>query len=257
MPGRDYKIVEYVEIPRTNAFEMTKIERREHPFTVPDGSWVAETLYRWYPNEGWYWSYFIVGPEPKTIELETGRGSSLRSAKPVLLVGTDPFGIVECRKEGWEMHQGRYFVASRFVHKNGRLGPKPEIEKPEFAVEGNYGRRDHRRNATAWARLTDVARLIGMSPLETVLAHFDFTDREEPRFHVTFAKDRSEIHGKVLTPEQIVTVERRKILDFLGFSMDVAGGLKNVWVRKGWAMTVLYLQHFGWKSPALEVRAVV
>lgn len=257
MPGRAYKIVDRVEVPRTSPFEQTRTECREYLFTVLDGSWVVETAYRRYPNDGIFWSYYVVGPEPQAIELDPRHFSGgLGHFQPILLVGTEPFGIVECRKEGWEMLQGRYFKAAQLIHKNGQLGPKPEIEKPEFAVEGNYGRRDRRRNAAAWARLIDVARLIGMSPVETVLAHFDFTDRAEPRFQVTLAKDRDEIHGKVVRSESIVTVERQKILTFLGFSVDVAGGLQNVWVRKGWAMTVLYLQHFGWKSPALGAGAI-
>lgn len=257
MPGRDYKIVDRVEIPRTNPFEQTLTERREYPFTVLDGSWVVETAYRWYPNYGIFWSYYVVGPEPQSIELDPRHFSFGRGHfQSILLVGTEPFGVIEARKDNWKMMPGRYFKCSRQI-RNGQLGPKPDVKKPEFAIEGNHSRRDPRRNATAWARLVDVAKIIGMSPVETVLAHFDFTDREEPQFQVTFAKDRNEIHGKVVPPEAIVTVKRPGILDFLGFSVDVAGGLQNVWVRKGWAMTVLYLQYFDWKSPALEAGAVV
>ena len=155
---------------------------------------------------------------------------------------------------------GAYFHCARQVHK-GELGRRPEIARPAFARQGRgdilypkehnayraefgappVSRRDMRRGKKGWARLTDVARIVGMSPEEVVSRYFLFTHAEYPMLDVLFRERREDIHCQVLPYDAVERFGSSDVVQRLFCRPDFA----HAWIRQGFALTVLYLSRFG------------
>ncbi len=244
---------------------------------VPDGKWVVSTGSSWFSegsygeddDEGWSESertdLVIVGPAPAQHVRERSscsapyNGSTYSSSGSSFstYVGDEPFGIIATTVANGQAAGGAYFHCARQVHK-GELGRRPEIARPQFArLSRNYddeylawrseqghppvSRRDQRRGHVGWARLTDVARIVRMSPEEVVSRHFLFTHAEHPMLDVLFRERREDIHCQVLPYDAVERFSSSDVGQRLFGRLDFA----HAWIRQGFALTVLYLRHFG------------
>lgn len=261
-------------------------DSRGRTVQVPDGKWVADAYSRW-SSEHEYgsfkhgsddWSHSetttttIVGTESSVrhaLEMNSGRPGSNYSSRwgfsHTMYVASEPFGLISGQKEDGQPVGGLYFTCARQVHK-GELGRLPEIVRPQFArvsrvySEGFHEwreengakpmpRRDQRRSKKGWARLPDVARIVGMTSEELVRRYFLFTHAEEPCLQVLFRERREHIHCRV--------VKCGSWEDFHEHALDVLFGrnLAHAWIRQGFAKTVLYLHSLGY-VPELPVQAM-
>jgi hypothetical protein len=262
LSGREYKIVEAETYrPNNSPWDPLLTRFHEYPFVVLDGAWVAEASIYFYPNDGDFRSFFVVGPEPQTIEL--GRDKHNWKRENVLLVGTEPFAIVRMSLRWRENVGGMYFQPARQVHK-GELGRKPPLETPLFAREApdtvhDWTKpRDRKRGHIAWAKLTEVAEMAGLTPQQVLLDYWPFVDYKydkdwdyEPRMDVLFTTKREDIHCRVVDKRIRAEFTEKQLREL------VAGGFSawdKFWVRKGFAKVVLYLQHFG-KTPTWNAQA--
>lgn len=209
-------------------------------------------------------TYKVVGPEPIRHVLSRFRtsnnwhgGRCSHTSSSSALVGDRPFGVILETSENGRPGIGSVFVCSRQVHK-GELGHRPEIVRPRFAREAPEtdavvshvtGRpiksRDRRRGHVGWARLTDVAELVGLGVDELVRRYARFAHAVGHALDVRFAERREEIH--LQPPRMPMRFAAYRIEEL--FMHD----LRTAWVRKGFACTVLYLHHFGYVPvPASE-----
>lgn len=218
-------------------------------------------------------SFCVVGCEPSERRLSnrhnlnTGTPSGCITGKlaDFFLVGDKPFGVVVEKKETTQsigkpetVQRGFWFTCARQVHK-GELGHRPPITRPQFAHEApdlpaanSEGKpisaRDRRRGKRGWARLTDVAKLIGKEPEETICRYFPFTDTDSPALQVLFAHKREEIHGQLIPYGSWQTF---KLVDIPRlFDRDPA----IIWIRQGFANVILYLHYFGHLPSLPEVK---
>lgn len=255
------------------------------PVTVPDGKWVLEIHSHsfqehmddgddvgytpGYNNSAWRTNK-VVGPEPQVrylLDQDRNRqswtgGGSTRSSKCQLLVGDQPFGVITDVGEDNASSNtgGRYFSCARQIHK-GELGRRPQITRPQFVreafagmseVSGRTGEpipnRDRRRGKKGWARLAEVAALVGMSSEEMAWRYFAFTDAECPELPVIFGS-REQIAGQKIRPEQLARFREDNLPQL--FYHDP----QEVWIRQGFALTILYLKHFGYEPVLPEEKA--
>ena len=256
----------------------------KRPVEVADGLWVAHSSYSFSEEGEWYyddrgdrdhyWSETnvrtdqVVGPTPeRRIQTHSHRYSenydnshTASSSRSLVLVGQQPFGLIRRYEFNGQQFGGYWFDCARQVH-SGQLGRRPQIARPQFARETYryhaerplncfdkpIRARDARRGKIGWARLVDVAELVGMPPVEVVLRYFLFTDMEQPQLHVVMADDRRQIHGQLVGRDRIEKLAAADLPELFRRPLD------HIWVRQGFAMTVLYLHHFG---PAPEPIAV-
>lgn len=258
-------------------------------FAVPDDQWVAQVVTGSTGTEESdedgpvdrseeRWSYQVVGSRPQHEHLVRQFGEPTRYARGVkswhrrsqwLLVSDRPFGVIQTIElSGLDLENpleyGPTFTSARQLHK-GELGRFPEFAQPQYAREGRepatwknedlppgvkpYSGRALRRNHARWARLTEVAALVHMPPEELVRRYFAFADSKGRGLPVLFAKERDEIQGKIIAFNDVQRFEERKLPQL--FDRDPA----IVWVRQGFAKTVLGLHYFG-HVPGLKLPTV-
>jgi hypothetical protein len=241
--------------------------RSEQTLLIPveDGKWVVPHVGTSYSYEAVYdeqggllhserlvSAYVVVGSEPvrhvlarSSTRFVAHRGGGSNNA----LVGDRPFGVILTEEENGHEQFGLRFVCARQIHK-GELGQRPMIVRPRFAREAPASdavvsslterpirRRDLRRGKIGWARLADVAALLGMDAKELILRYVRFVHAEHAVLDVHFAERFEEIHGKpARQPEHFSAYALEKL-----FSRD----LDTAWIRKGFACTALYLHHLG------------
>lgn len=258
------------------------------PVTVPDGKWVVEvyahSFAEWEDDDGNPFDPFgdsgfgilswrtneVVGPEPQiryTLGAHRNRqhwtgGDSASHSSRQLLVGDQPFGVItEEEREGSDPldHGGLYFHCARQIHK-GELGRRPQIVRPQFVREapdhfmGEEGRdgqpitaRNLRRGKKGWAQLQEVAELVGMDPEEMVRRYYLFTDESAPRLQI--------MRGG---PEVIVgrKIRRDEVEVFYPHAFaELFGDPRQIWIRQGFALTILYLKYFGYEPVLPEEKA--
>lgn len=274
--------LQYVIREHTGYDRSGKDEYRE--VMIPDGKWLVFAASFYYedieyedvdrPEEfpGYHSSedssFTVVGSEPREryrLSLSSDRrnfvGGYHRSrGTSFYLVGDEPLGVILEKKVDGERVGGFWFSCARQVHK-GELGRRPVIKRPQFArptyeipldqnshLTGKPIRvRDRRRGKVGWARLTEVARLAGLSSEELVRRYFDFTDAELPRLQVLLAADRNKIHCQQVHHG---AWQKFGLADLPAlFDRDP----ETIWIRQGFALTVLYLQYLGYvPTPALQ-----
>jgi hypothetical protein len=230
--------------------------------TVPDGMWVAEVessdyleyVERYDDELGEFesvnsWEYEVIGTNnfKRHILDYHSRGGYSHGYKSSwarsLIVSDSPFGIVcwqsEYNQDGW----GRYFTVARQIHK-GDLGTKPQIERPKFARQSSephgfgHQKKVHQHG---WARLMDVARLAHMERHEMLRLYFAFTHAECPHLDVIIAQTREAIHSQCIPHNHVLHYGWDKLVE-----MFDTHNQSDIWIRQGFAVTLLYLRHFGY-----------
>lgn len=187
-------------------------------------------------------------------------GHSRSRSAMYLLAADEPFGVIREEREDGKLVDGQYFVCARQIHK-GELGRRPQIARPKFVREaadhfmGTENRdgqpiapRNLRRGKKGWARLSEVAKLVGMIPEELIWRYLAFTDCEGPELQVIFG-GREKIAGQKLQPGQITRFNEEQLPAL--FYHDPT----EIWIRQGFALTILYLKHFGYEPVLPEEKA--
>lgn len=250
---------------------------------VPDGKWILEASthhhgsVEWDPDgepayeESEATGYSVVGgADPVRYITDRSGGSGDRygcstswGSREFRLVADRPFGVVVTTEENGEPLPYLSFRTARQVHK-GELGRSPEFPRPRFAREANpclveghvshvtdkpVHRRDIRRGRIGWARLVEVAALVGMPHERLVDEFFPFADARGHGLPVLFAATREEIHGKIIPWDAAKRFHERDLPQL--FDHNPA----TIWVRQGFAKTVLCLHHLGYRPNAASKAA--
>lgn len=272
MSGREYKIRRWVEAEGRS----WAMREEEYPFSVRDGAWVLEvssgySTQTYYHDEGEDFrsetqseaSKFEVVGQAQQITLsshyrsQTDSSNSYRlGGRDVLLVSSEPFGVISWHEEDGELDGGKYFRPARQIHK-GELGRGPEAPMPLFAREAPStvtewtSPRDRKRGYIGWARLTEVAAVAKLEPHQVILDYWDFVDaRGSTKLDVVIAFSRDQIHKKAVSPDIRVRFTRQQVEELVA-----AGNTQwhDFWIRRGFARTVLMLRYFGY-TPQPELQ---
>lgn len=254
-------------------------KKKEREVVVPDGKWVLPASYYSfieYEDGGGEISdcrdYSLIGPAPserlicdrdhRDQSWDTGWSSS--RSEHALLVGDQPFGAIFEEKRDGMRSGGLYFSCARQVHK-GELGRRPQIARPKFAREAPLSTaevstltekpipaRDRRRGEIGWACVADVARLVNREPQRMMEEFFVFTHAENPALQVLADRAFAEVNGKRVALGSWWNVRESDLPDFF-----TVHNPSRMWIRKGFAMTILYLNHFGYRGEEKAPAAVV
>ena len=271
MPGRDFEVKRWTkpywpEEALRNFSPFVgglKQDPFNYTFHVAENYWVIEAYFRspLVQPFGTGINAQILGPEPKQLALDASSGSGF-----VLLCGKEPFGIIEKRSRDYGQTSQLYFRPARQIHK-GELGRIPEIETPLFAREAPSqvsewtSKRDRKRGYIGWARLSEVADMINSTPWDLLLDYWEFVDASDregyaPQFQevwidIILADVREEIHKQVIRPDQRKKPTRKEIEAMARCEIDVDWNI--FWIRRGFARTVLMLNHFGYVPESVEI----
>ncbi len=243
---------------------------RPEPVVVPDGQWVAEMqthmhyvtrpdLTREHGESTVDRRDFvqkIIGGDGSAKEYLMDRRESdtiggFHRRCDLLAVSPVPFGIVETFFIGREEHEQwhRRFWSARQIHK-GELGQKPLLPKtPEFfrtpwkARSDIIGGGSQVRGWSSWTWLSQVAQIVGMEPYEVLHNFFWFSKTHRIGPDPMLTLDTAEFRAGAALPWETITQQTIN-----SDSVRVHAGYEVFCVPASWAMTVLYLHHFGWKG---------
>lgn len=257
------------------AFTIDVIAPEKGSVAIEDGRWVAnvdtlshaeeyENSQRTLVREMRERTYTIIGPKPREQYLVSGRrtsnsfetGSKIVFEGSVWIVGDEPFGVIsEVQKEGGREPRSKLFICSRQI-QNGKVGEKPRIAEPLIAWQAPdrdeilflddkpFGRRTgKKRGKQSWASFEDVVRILNMDAVEVILRYFPFTRVNHPELQVFYALRCEEVNGRLMLWGSWEWVQDGDLLWF------VSRKPSTVWIRPGFAMTMLYLHHFGYLPP--------
>lgn len=222
----------------------------EYEFCVANGWWVVRTgsAYRSENNDGYETSegsnYQVIGPQPTEIVLEEDRQSYPRigvmlGVKSVLLVGTEPFGVVELRTVNGQPAPGNAFVAARQIHK-GELGRSNFIAQPPVIA----------RQPGGWVNLARLGLLTSLPLKDLIPTYLSFTSRTDPSLTVVVAREACEVstlaQGGFVKPEHMEVWGCKVQLTAADlwhlFQLDA----ERCWVQSGWALAVLHMLALGY-----------
>jgi hypothetical protein len=247
---------------------------------VADGKWVLTVGTHFRSEREWdeegkdTWSeserttYSVVGvrreEEVRRIVLERSRRTSPYRAGSsgswgntlYALVGDQTFGVIITEEENDVMMSFPSFVAARQIHK-GELGRFPLVAAPTYVREGRepatwknedlpegvkpWPMRRLKRHHARWAQLSEVAALAGMSHQQLLELFYPFADSRGNGLQAIFAASRDEIHGKIVPWNAVQRFTERDLPRL--FERDPA----SIWVRQGFAKTVLCLKQLGYQ----------
>ncbi|MCC6563777.1 hypothetical protein IT087_02700 [Candidatus Uhrbacteria bacterium] len=243
---------------------------------IPNGKWVLNVGTHFRSEREWdldgddafseteETTYAVVGGvEPVRHVLDRSRGgighagsSGSWGSGSYMLVADRPFGVISVEKTNGEPSPFLEFTAAREVHK-GELGRFPLAAAPKYAREGRepatwknedlrpgeqpIPMRRLKRHHARWARLVEVAALIGRPHERLVEDFYAFADSHGHGLPVVFAANRDEIHGQVLPPGTVKSFTEREFPKL--FDRNPA----TIWVRQGFAKTVLCLHALGYQ----------
>ncbi|MBI3889164.1 hypothetical protein HY312_01115 [Candidatus Saccharibacteria bacterium] len=209
---------------------------------VPNGKWIM--------NMSGFYTKWLVGinhSELETVSLDTTRG-----ADNMLFISDKPFGFVTADKAvrppgclHVEPVGRRILLHSRQIHK-GELGQSIPIPRPE------YVRACDKSRGNGWVRLESLAEVAGLAKtidaIELVTDYWNFSGHRDylssrgdnlvtqQRVDVVEATDDDEIKGK--NPEVFATNQG-------GFKIRTRRNPGAVWIRRGFAFTILRLTALG------------
>lgn len=228
-------------------FRTEDIIQTKTPFVVPNGKWVMER-----PSHGHSW---LVGVE--FDELEVFRYTDASCMTRVLYICDKPFGYIVVRDE--DMDESVYpaepigakrLLHARQVHK-GELGKSVSIPRLNYVrqafEEGTRHNvihsRERRRSNLGWVRLTELAEAADFTPWGAVLGYWDFSGHRNQNdqdggqlLDFVVASEASEIECKVPNVKFATIYEARSL---------IRESLPDLWVRRGFAATVLRLVALG------------
>lgn len=224
------------------------------PHVVPNGLWVMETP---------YCKNSIIGV---TDELRELWYIDKHSATRTLFINPEPFGCVTA--DGSEVvvapgvgrQSGRLRLScARQIHQSelGRTVPIPRINYVRQAFESGQKPnvrkpRERRRSNLGWVRLTDLATAANMNPADIVQKFWMFSGHLN---HWTDGTGQSGQNGSLLL-DMIMTADPADIAgkypsvisaNWEQSKRDVDATPEIIWVRRGFAYTVLRLLALGYE----------
>lgn len=230
----------------------------ETPYVVPNGKWVLER-----PQAGYSQ---VIGEDVKLIEHIVLDETTSFVLSKTLYVSDKPFGFVtwDGIQDGYRVEMKRsetlYFTSARQIHK-GELGRAIPVKKLSFAAEKLIGPEegatngDRQRARMGWVRLADLIIAAQANPLLLMdqflsfsLQYFvrnEYSGDFEAALHIVRAKESNAIEGKQPEIELITRAEIYRVISETPFD--------DIWVRHGFATTVLRLIEIGYSSKPISV----
>jgi hypothetical protein len=232
-----------------------KQDRFDHTFTVPDGMWVLRWHERINPESKW-WEWGVLGnPKPQLLNL--GRETLGHRFSSTLLYSTTPFALIE---PAWGDDSylvgphGFYLNRARQIHK-GELGRYVEVELPLVARElREKGSNRSRKRGDGWVKLPEVVEMSGLTIEQVVLDHWMFVEARDRSGYVAEYKDvrielilgdRDQIHKRIVPASLKLNPSKA---EFEAMLADDTFDWSQIWIRRGFARTVLLLNRYGWNT---------
>lgn len=224
------------------------------PHTVPNDKWVMERPY------GWAW---LIGITPN--ELERFNYTDKRGVRCTLLVSDKPFGYIVADEEDVDKsvyppvikQNGRKtLVYARQIHK-GELGrgvriPTLDYVRQPLAPHRGLGMsaRERRRGQHGWVKLVDLGEMsVGYNPdaqIELVLGYWPFSGHRNYRGYQNDQEGGQLVDvawGSRLDiaagDAEFKSLTRKRFLEKCSFDTS------DVWIRRGFAYTILRLETLG------------
>ena len=200
----------------------------------------------------------MLGPQSPAVYELARDGYAMIYQSRRLLVSTQPFGVIEyfIDPDGTPLG-GERFQPARQINQ-GQLGRYPEIPKLPFvrqAKEDGRGAtaRDRRRSHIGWVRLTGLAFASGLTFEQILFDYWPFIDyRYDRRYPVRqtldmlFDHDPHDIRNQTGSQLDIQQVDRIAMRRLHENRWEYMENWQDVWVRKGFAQTILYLNALGY-----------
>ncbi len=228
------------------------------PRIVPNGKWVMERPY------GWAW---LIGIAPE--ELETLCYTDKRGVRYALGISDKPFGYVVTDEDGVDQMayppaikpDGRkILVCARQIYK-GELGHTVPIERLSYirqALEPGESpsiRRRRKHGQRGWIRLTELAAATNLSVEDIVFSYWGYSGHRNYWFYhkdqkggqlldIVVAASPTDIKHKCPTVHSTTQSEASHLIHEF---------VEDLWVRRGFAYTVLRLLALGIRPKAMQL----
>ena len=246
--AREYFSVHY-GCWRYEAKDVTEVRT---PHVVPNGKWVMERPY------GWAW---LIGVE--FGELEDIQYTDKHGIKHVLYISDKPFGYIVADEEDVDMAvyppvikpTGRKrLVCAQQIHQ-GEIGQSVPIERLSYirqAYESGQKpnvqkARERKRGNRGWVRLTELAASTGFSVEDIVFGFWSYSGH---RNYWTYNNNQE--GGQLLDiviASSPADIEYKCPKEHFVMQSEVSGlireSVEDLWVRRGFAYTVLRLLALG------------
>lgn len=220
------------------------------PHTVPNGKWVMERPH------GWAWLIGIMSDE-----LETFSHTDKRGVRCTLLISDKPFGYIVADEEDVDKsvyppvikQNGRkILVCAQQVHK-GELGQTVPIERLSYIRqalepgESQSVRKRRKHGQRGWIRLTELATAANLSAKDIVFGFWSYSGHRNYWFYhkdqqggqlldIVVASSPTDIEHKCPTVQSTTQSEASHLIHEF---------VESLWVRRGFAYTILRLQALG------------
>jgi len=235
---------------------------------IPDGKWVLTTMWRRRGHHS-----MIIGTEESAVTTHTLRYTWVRPRRRSWTQGTPDFATWEterhellvCNQPFGTVINSGVIVARQIV--DGKVGGKPEIDKPRFVKERPAGRSQRlvsingtpawitagKRIRRGWARVDEVATLAGMTPSEMMAHFFPFAEWSGETVCTLVTDDESQIRRR----NQDHWVPEGPQVEHVSFESSemtrFAETPEQVWIRQGFANAILHMRNLGYTPPKHRV----
>jgi hypothetical protein len=149
---------------------------------------------------------------------------------------------------------GFYLNRARQIHK-GELGRYVEVELPLVARElREKGSNRSRKRGDGWVKLPEVVEMSGLTIEQVVLDHWMFVEARDRSGYVAEYKDvrielilgdRDQIHKRIVPASLKLNPSKA---EFEAMLADDTFDWSQIWIRRGFARTVLLLNRYGWNT---------
>lgn len=215
------------------------------PYFVPNGKWVLEGV-SYAP--GYHQRFVGAHKELKRIELEFLYSLTAR----VIWVGDNPFGMLRWDKtdETWLSTGGISFESARQVN-NGQLGQLAPIPKLERVHElGSFPSRH--QSKVAWARVSDLTKVSGLSFAEIVKQFWPFVNPDYQPWHHFPAVLKMVLGASA----EDIKAQKRRVEEFtqkdlLDKLQNNSSFYDNDWIPASLGRTILRLIALGYKPTGI------
>lgn len=229
---------------------------------VPNGKWVMERPH------GYAW---IIGES--LDEIEQLRYTDKYDVDRVLYISDKPFGWITAEEEDVDktvyppVPNGRRRLRyAQQIHK-GELGQGVPVERLPYVRQAyedhqkpSVRHAHERRRGYGWVRLADLVEATGLSYGDIVFGYWDYSGHKNYPIYdngqeggmlldVVNAVTGLEIEGR--TP-RVHSMTQGAMFERLSSFSDCWPSIEEIWVRRGFAYTVLRLQALGVQPYAMQ-----
>lgn len=208
----------------------------EHTHVVPNGKWVLE--------RDFFEKFLLVGVQPN--ELQKQVLMTQNGYRRVLCTADKPFGFIIIDRSDPGRKQ---FDCARQIHKGeyGKSAPIPPLTYIEEAPVSSKDPNAPKHGPYGWIRLTELATAVDLPPYAVAFGYWEFSGHYNSGLYY-----KSQLVGTLLdivvasSPEQI-TQQTPRVRYATKTEADdlIQQSVEDLWVRRGFAYTVLRLSAFG------------